>query len=208
VSDVYAELARLGTATVHEAFGRQGLIDLPLTQVLPASRAAGPARTVRCGQADNLMVHAAMAHAQPGDILVLTMPRPEPVALVGELLATQAKAHGVAAILVDAAVRDLDELGEVGLPIWARYVRVKGADKSVVGALDEPVEVGGVTIRSGDAVVLDSDGAVTVPADRLAEVVEASRARASSEREKRAKFEAGALSYDLDGLRDLVEKSP
>jgi 4-hydroxy-4-methyl-2-oxoglutarate aldolase len=208
VSDVYAELARLGTATVHEASGRQGLIDLPLTQVLPGSRAAGPARTVHCGQADNLMVHAAMAHAQPGDILVLTMPRPEPVALVGELLATQAKAHGVAAILVDAAVRDLDELGEVGLPIWARYVRVKGADKSVVGALDEPVEVGGVTIRSGDAVVLDSDGAVTVPAERLEEVLEASRARASYEREKRSRFEAGVLSYDLDGLRDLVEKSP
>jgi 4-hydroxy-4-methyl-2-oxoglutarate aldolase len=208
VSDVYAELARLGTATVHEASGRQGLIDLPLTQVLPGSRAAGPARTVRCGQADNLMVHAAMAHAQPGDILVLTMPRPEPVALVGELLATQAKAHGVAAILVDAAVRDLDELEEVGLPIWARYVRVKGADKSVVGALDEPVEVGGVTIRTGDAVVLDSDGAVTVPAERLEEVLEASRARASYEREKRSKFEAGVLSYDLDGLRDLVEKSP
>jgi 4-hydroxy-4-methyl-2-oxoglutarate aldolase len=208
VSDVYAELARLGTATVHEASGRQGLIDLALTQVLPGSRAAGPARTVRCGQADNLMVHAAMAHAQPGDVLVLTMPRPEPVALVGELLATQAKAHGVAAILVDAAVRDLDELEEVGLPIWARYVRVKGADKSVVGALDEPVEVGGVTIRSGDAVVLDSDGAVTVPAERLEEVLEASRARASYEREKRSKFEAGVLSYDLDGLRDLVEKSP
>jgi 4-hydroxy-4-methyl-2-oxoglutarate aldolase len=208
VSDVYAELARLGTATVHEASGRQGLIDLALTQVLPGSRAAGPARTVRCGQADNLMVHAAMAHAQPGDVLVLTMPRPEPVALVGELLATQAKAHGVAAILVDAAVRDLDELEEVGLPIWARYVRVKGADKSVVGALDEPVEVGGVTIRSGDAVVLDSDGAVTVPAERLEEVLEASRARASHEREKRSKFEAGVLSYDLDGLRDLVEKSP
>jgi len=208
VSDVYAELARLGTATVHEASGRQGLVDLALTQVLPGSRAAGPARTVRCGQADNLMVHAAMAHAQPGDVLVLTMPRPEPVALVGELLATQAKAHGVAAILVDAAVRDLDELEEVGLPIWARYVRVKGADKSVVGALDEPVEVGGVTIRSGDAVVLDSDGAVTVPAERLEEVLEASRARASYEREKRAKFAAGVLSYDLDGLRDLVENSP
>lgn len=208
MSDVYAELARLGTATVHEASGRQGLVDLALTQVLPGSRAAGPARTVRCGQADNLMVHAAMAHAQPGDVLVLTMPRPEPVALVGELLATQAKAHGIAAILVDAAVRDLDELGEVGLPIWARYVRVKGADKSVVGALDEPVEVGGVTIRSGDAVVLDSDGAVTVPAERLEEVLEASRARASYEREKRAKFAAGVLSYDLDGLRDLVENSP
>ncbi|HEY3189078.1 MAG TPA: hypothetical protein VGJ70_16455, partial [Solirubrobacteraceae bacterium] len=75
----YAELARLGTATVYEGGGRRGLIDVPLTQVVPGSRAAGPARTVRCAQDDNLMVHAAMAALEPGDVLVLTMPAPAPV---------------------------------------------------------------------------------------------------------------------------------
>jgi 4-hydroxy-4-methyl-2-oxoglutarate aldolase len=206
VTDAYAELARLGSATVHEAAGRAPLVDLPLIQVLPDSRAAGPARTVRCGQNDNLMVHAAMAEALPGDVLVLTMPEPAPVALVGELLATQAKGRGVAALLVDAAVRDLDELRELGLPIWARYVRVRGADKAVPGAIGEPVEVGGATIRQGDVVVLDSDGAVVVEAGRVEEVLAAARARAEREVEKRAKLEAGALSYDLDGLRRLVER--
>jgi 4-hydroxy-4-methyl-2-oxoglutarate aldolase len=201
----YAELAALGSATVHEAYGRLGLVDVPLQRIVPGSRAAGPARTVLCGQDDNLMVHAAIAAAEPGDVLVLTMPRPGPVALVGELLATQAKVRGVAAILVDAAVRDVEELVELGLPIWARFVRVRGADKAVPGELDEAVDVGGVTIEAGDAIVLDADGAVAVPADRVEEVLAAARERGERERVKRAKLEAGELSYDLDGLRRLVE---
>ena len=108
-------------------------------------------------------------------------------------------------MLVDAAVRDLEELRELGLPIWARYVRVRGAEKSVPGAIGEPVEVGGATIRQGDVVVLDADGAVVVERERVDEVLAAARERAEREREKRAKLEAGELSYDLDGLRQLVE---
>jgi 4-hydroxy-4-methyl-2-oxoglutarate aldolase len=202
----FSELARLGTATVHEAAGRSQVVDVPLVQVLPGSRAAGPARTVRCGQDDNLMVHAAVAEARPGEVLVLTMPEPRPVALVGELIATQAKGRGVAALLVDAAVRDVDELRELGLPVWARYVRVRGAEKRVPGTVGEPVQVGGATIRQGDAVVLDTDGAVVVEAERVEEVLSAARERAEREREKRAKLQAGELSYDLDGLRQLVEQ--
>jgi 4-hydroxy-4-methyl-2-oxoglutarate aldolase len=201
-----AELARLGTATVHEAAGRASVVDVPLIQVVPGSRAAGAARTVRCGQDDNLMVHAAVAEAEPGEVLVLTMPEPRPVALVGELLATQAKVAGVSALLVDAAVRDLDELRAVGLPIWARYVRVTGAEKLAPGVIGEPVEVAGATIRQGDVVVLDADGAVVVERERIDEVLRASLAREAHEREKRAKLEAGEHSYDLDGLRQLVEQ--
>jgi 4-hydroxy-4-methyl-2-oxoglutarate aldolase len=205
VSNAYAELAELGTATVHEAAARAAVVGFDLVQVLPGSRAAGPARTVRCGQGDNLMVHAAIAEAEQGEVLVVTMPHPEPVALVGELLATQAKKRDVAAMLIDAAVRDLEDLREVGLPIWARYVRVQGADKVVPGEIGEPVEVGGATIRQGDVVVLDVDGAIVVEHERLEEVLSAARDRAEREREKRARLEAGELSYDLDGLRKLVE---
>jgi 4-hydroxy-4-methyl-2-oxoglutarate aldolase len=205
VKEAFSELARLGTATVHEAARRAPVVDAPLVQVLPGSRAAGPARTVRCGQDDNLMVHAAVAEAEPGEVLVLTMPEPRPIALVGELLATQAKVAGVAALLVDAAVRDLEELRDVGLPIWARYVRVSGAEKRVPGVIGEPVEVGGAQIRQGDVVVLDTDGAVVVERERVEEVLAAAREREVREREKRAKLEAGALSYDLDGLRRVVE---
>jgi len=206
VTDHYAELARLGTATVHEAAGRTPVVDVALVQIVPGSRAAGPARTVRCGQDDNLMVHAAVAEAERGEVLVVTMPEPGPVALVGELLATQAKARGVAAVLVDAAVRDLEELVEVGLPIWARHVRVRGADKRLPGVIGEPVEVAGATIRQGDVVVLDADGAVVVERERLDEVLAAGLEREAREHDKRARLEAGELSYDLDGLRRLVER--
>jgi 4-hydroxy-4-methyl-2-oxoglutarate aldolase len=205
VTAPYDELAALGSATVYEAAGRQGLIDADLVQVIPGSRAAGPARTVRCGQDDNLMVHAVMDRVEPGDVLVLTMPEPAPVALIGELLATQARARGVAALLVDASVRDVDELRDLGLPVWARWVRVRGARKDEAGEIDVPVEVGGATIAPGDAVVLDTDGAAVVSRARVDEVLEASRERAERERVKRAQLEAGELSYDLDGLRARVE---
>src|SRR5262245_62445050 len=105
MTDVFEELARLGSATVHEAAARSPVVDVELVQVIPGSRAAGPARTVVCGQDDNLMVHAAVAEAEPGEVLVLTMPEPRPVALIGELLATQAKGRGVAALRVGAAGR-------------------------------------------------------------------------------------------------------
>ena len=199
---IWSELAELGSATVYEAGGRGAYVDADLVQVVPGSRVAGPARTVRCAQDDNLMVHAVMADARPGEVLVLTMPEPRPVALIGELLATQARERGVAALLVDAAVRDLEELRQMGLPIWSRWVRVKGARKDELGALGEPVEVGGATIRSGDALVLDADGVAAVPAARLEEVLDASRARAERETIKRGRLEAGALSWEIDGLRE------
>jgi 4-hydroxy-4-methyl-2-oxoglutarate aldolase len=206
MTGVFDELARLGSATVHEAAARSPVVDVGLVQVIPGSRAAGPARTVVCGQDDNLMVHAAVAQAEPGEVLVLTMPEPRPIALVGELLATQAKGRGVVALLVDAAVRDLEELRELGLPIWARYVRVSGAEKSVPGSIGQQVVVAGATIRQGDAVVLDADGAVVVERERIDEVLASARERAERERVKREKLEAGELSYDLDGLRQLVEQ--
>jgi 4-hydroxy-4-methyl-2-oxoglutarate aldolase len=202
-----SELARLGTATVYEASGREGLIDADLVQVLPGTRAAGPARPVRCGQDDNLMVHAAMAAARPGEVLVLTMPEPAPVALVGDLLATQARTRGVAAILVDAAVRDVEDLRELGLPVWARWVRVRGAAKDMPGTIDEPVTVGGARIRAGDYVVLDADGAAVIAAERADDVLGASLAREELEQVKRARLEAGELSYEIDGLRERVEGS-
>jgi 4-hydroxy-4-methyl-2-oxoglutarate aldolase len=205
VSEPYGELARLGSATVFEASGRDGLVDLDLHQVIPGSRAAGPARTVRCGQDDILMVHAAMDGLVDGDVLVLTMPEPGPVALLGELLATQAKRKGAAAVLIDAAVRDTEELRELGLPVWARWIRVQGANRKAVGELDVTVAVGGADIAPGDAVVLDADGAVVIPKNRLDEVARASRERAENENAKRARFAAGELSYDMYGIRDVVE---
>ena len=202
---VYDELARLGSATVYEGGGRGGFVDADLVQVVPGSRAAGPARTVRCAQGDNLMVHAAMTALQPGEVLVVTMPEPAPFALFGGLLATQARARGAAAVLVDASVRDVEELAALGPPTWARWVRVQGAVKNEPGALDVPVTVGGAEIRPGDAVVLDADGVAVVAAERVDAVLKGALDREEKERVKAERLAGGALSYDLDGLRAKVE---
>ena len=185
--------------------GAPGIVDLALTQVVAGSRVAGPARTALCAAGDNTMVHAVVADARPGDVLVLTSVEPAPIALVGELLATQARARGVAGILVDGAVRDLDELVALGLPIWARFVRAQGATKGVAGKLDVPVRIGGTEIRPGDLVVLDCDGAVALPHARVEDVLAHARERAQREAALRLRYAAGELSYDVNGLRALVE---
>jgi 4-hydroxy-4-methyl-2-oxoglutarate aldolase len=204
-SDQLQRLNELGVATVYEASGREGLMDIPLMQLISGSRAAGPARTVLCGQDDNLMVHAAIEHIQPGDVVILTMPEPAPVALVGELLATQIKVRGAAAILVDAAVRDVEELVKLGLPVWARFIRVKGATKIQVGELNVTVTVGGAKISPSDIVILDADGGVCVRQARAAEVLKAAGARFEKEARLREKLAVGERSYDLHGLREFVE---
>ena len=197
-----AQLARLGSATVYEAGGRRGYIDADLHQIIPGSRVAGPARTVRCGQDDNLMVHAVIERIEPGDVVVVTMPQPRAVALVGDLLATQARIAGAAGLLVDASVRDAEELAAMGLPVWARWVR---ATKAVVGEIDVPVTVGGTSIRPGDVVVLDADGGAVVDAERVSDVLVAALEREEKERVKRERLSAGERSYDMDGLRAVVE---
>ena len=202
---VYRELARLGSATVYEGGGRGDFVNADLVQVTPGSRAAGPARTVRCAQGDNLMVHAAMAALQPGEVLVITMPEPAPFALFGGLLAIQARVRGAAAVLVDAAVRDVDELVADGPPTWTRWVRIQGAVKATPGELDVPVTVGGAVIRPGDAVVLDADGVAVVSAEQVDEVLAGALEREAKEQAKGEKLAGGALSYDLDGLREKVE---
>jgi 4-hydroxy-4-methyl-2-oxoglutarate aldolase len=200
-------LSELGVATVYEASGREGLIDIPLIQLIPNSRVAGPARTALCGQDDNLMVHAVIEHIQPGEVLVLSMPEPAPVALVGELLATQAKVRGAAGILVDASVRDVRELIELGLPVWGHFIRVRGATKTKIGELNKTVNVGGTDIAPGDIVVMDVDGGVRVKRERLEEVLKASEERLAREDALRKKLLAGQTSYDLHGLRDYVERN-
>jgi 4-hydroxy-4-methyl-2-oxoglutarate aldolase len=201
----YDAFARLGVATVHEAAGRIGVIDVPLTQLVPGSRVAGPARIALCASGDNSMVHAAVAHASPGDILVLTSVEPAPVALIGELLATQAQVRGVVGILVDGAARDVDELVAIGLPIWTRFVRAQGPTKGEVGKVDVPVVIGGAEVRPGDLVVMDCDGAMALPLERVDEVLPLAIERAEREAAMRLRYAAGELSYDLNGLREIVE---
>lgn len=200
-----ARLAELGTATVYEASGRQGLIDLPLIQVVPKSRVAGKARTVQCGQGDNVMVHACIEHIQPGEVVVLAQPESQASALIGDMLVTQMEVAGAASVLLNGAVRDFEALVEMGMPIWTQFVRVRGATKTEIGHLNTPVAMGGNIIYPGDIVVMDADGAITVRPSRLDEILEKAEARAEKEERMRARYRNGERSYDLRGWREAVE---
>jgi 4-hydroxy-4-methyl-2-oxoglutarate aldolase len=197
-----ARFAELGVATVFEGAGSTGLVEGALLRVVPGSRAAGPARTALCGPADNLAVHRLWETLQPGEVAVLVPTEPRPVAVIGELMAVQARRRGAVAILVDGPVRDVDEIAALGFPVWARSISAAGPGKDVRGELDVPVVVGGVTIEPGDVVVLDGDGAVVVSQGRRDEVLAAAEARFAKENEIRTRLEAGELTLDLLGLRD------
>jgi 4-hydroxy-4-methyl-2-oxoglutarate aldolase len=201
MTNAHDELARLGTATVYEATGQRGLVDGEWIQVIPGSRVAGPARTVRCGQGDNLMAHELLTDVRPGDVLVLTMPHPAPFALMGDLMVTQAKVQGAAALLVDAAVRDIEALRDIGLPIWTRWVSMRGTTKALKGPIDEPVVVGNQVIAAGDIVILDADGVAVVPKDEVERSIELSRVREAKEDVAREQLLAGEYTHDVFGFR-------
>lgn len=200
--DMIQEFARLGVATVYEAGGRVGLIDHEWKQLIPGSRVAGRARTAECGPGDNRAVHEAVAHLQPGEILVLTMKEPIPVALIGDLLVTQIQRAGAVGVLVDASVRDVEDLVTMGLPIWTRWVRARGATKNTRGQINVPVNVGGSVISPGDILILDADGACVVAQDRAGEVLVASQKREQKEETARQSYLDGNLSYDQHGFRE------
>jgi len=200
-----ARLAELGTATVYEASGRQGLIDLPLIQVVQKSRVAGKARTVQCGQGDNVMVHACIEHIQPGEVVILAQPESQATALIGDMLVVQMATAGAVGVLSNGAVRDFEALVEMGLPIWTQFVRVRGATKTEIGRLNTPVAMGGTIIFPEDIVVMDADGAITVRPSRLDEILEKAEARAAKETALRERYKNGERSYDLRGWRGSVE---
>jgi 4-hydroxy-4-methyl-2-oxoglutarate aldolase len=201
---VYSELAEAGVATVYEAYGRRGLLDVDLFALTPGRRVAGPARIAFCGQGDNRAAHEVMTHLQPGEILVLTMPVAAPVALFGDLLATQALTAGAVGVLVNAAVRDSAALP---LPVWARWRRCTGATKNSRGAVNVRVTIGGTDIAPGDVLVLDDDGAACVAASDVDSVVAAARERIAKEDGLRKRWAAGEFSYEAYGMR-AEDESP
>lgn len=198
---MYQELAEAGVATVYEAYGRRGLLDVDLLALTPGRRVAGPARIALCGQNDNRAVHEVMAHVQPGEILVLTMPEAAPVALFGDLLATQALAAGAAGVLVNAAVRDSADLARLPMPVWARWRRATGATKATRGSVNVPVTIGGTEIAPGDVLVLDDDGATAIEWSDVDTVLVAVRERIAKENALRKRWASGEQSYDAYGMR-------
>jgi 4-hydroxy-4-methyl-2-oxoglutarate aldolase len=203
---VASELAEHGVATVHESQARTGLMDASFRPIFGGARICGPAVTALCHTGDNLMLHAAIELLQPGDVLVVTTISPTECGMVGELIATALKGRGAAGLILDACVRDLAELREMGFPIWSRGVCASGSVKQSAGWANVPVSVGGAIVNPGDLVLADDDGVVIVPRLDSASVLAAARARVEKENTSRARIERGELSLDYNNLRDLLRK--
>jgi 4-hydroxy-4-methyl-2-oxoglutarate aldolase len=201
---VVAELGELGVATVHEAAGKTGLLGTGLRPAWAGARAAGTALTVLCGPGDNLMVHAAVAQARPGDLLVITTTSPSSDGFIGELIVTALAAKGVTGLVTTTGVRDVAAITDASFPVWSQHISAQGTLKATAGCVNVPIVVGGVLVHPGDPVVADDDGVVCVAQAQAAEVAAAGRLRVQRETEARAAFAQGELGLDRYGLREVL----
>nr|BFE73159.1 4-carboxy-4-hydroxy-2-oxoadipate aldolase/oxaloacetate decarboxylase [Actinoplanes digitatis] len=202
--ETIAALRGAGVATGHEAAGRIGLLGPAIRARQSGVVIASPAITVSCPPGDNLMIHAAVEVCRPGDVLVVTTTSPSTDGMFGDLLATSLMAHGVVGLVIDAGVRDLAALREMGFPVWSRAVHAQGTMKAGPGSVNIPVVAAGQIVRPGDIVVGDDDGVLALPAARGPEVAAAAARRLASEDAKRERLAAGTLGLDMYDLRPLL----
>jgi 4-hydroxy-4-methyl-2-oxoglutarate aldolase len=199
-------LGELGTATVHEAQGRTGVMLPYMRPTYPAARVSGPAVTVLCHPGDNLMIHASVEVCQPGDVLVVVTTSESNDGMFGDLLGTSCQAHGVVGLVIDAGVRDTAELTAMKFPVWAKAISPQGTVKASPGSVNVPVVCAGVIVNPGDVIVGDADGVVVVPRAAAAEVAKAAQQRVAKEEKTRERLAKGELGIEFYGLRAKLKE--